>query len=223
MIVKKPSFWAGVIGFILILGNIPNLAANIYNPTDLFMVNVAICIGSILWIGFGLFLVAIFLRGKYKDDASQASLKVEPNSPGDIEILARRRNWTLGFVLLLELLGSLEVWILNNYTAGLTLINIGVIFDVLVNIFFFYIAVELFRGKRKVLNALFYIVIIYGLVWAIIDGLRIHLYGAFIGIIMAIYFVYAIKAPLNRKNHRIAHLILLPIFLILASITGYFD
>lgn len=220
---KKISLWAGIIGALLVVAFVLSGANSFTHPTDLTRVNMAINVSNLLWIGLGVFLIFIYLKTKQKEDAGYIAVKPEPDSAADIELLSKKRNWIFGFVLLIQILGSAQTWILNDYTAGLTLINAEVIFDVLINIVFAYIIIELFRNKKNVLGLLFYTAIIFGLGEGIIDMFRYHWFGAVLTILMSAYFVFAIKAPLNRKNHRIAHLIILPTFFVFAVASQYFD
>ncbi|OHA17617.1 MAG: hypothetical protein A2664_03280 [Candidatus Taylorbacteria bacterium RIFCSPHIGHO2_01_FULL_46_22b] len=220
---KKLSFWGGLIGALIIAGTAYGAAKALTHPTDLLLVNIATGVSNLLWIGFGVFLIAIYLKSKKLEDAGHIPVMSQPNTPEDIELLRKRRNWVFGFVILFEILGSVPTWILNNYAGGLTLVNTGVIFDVLSNMAFLYIAIELFRDKKNVLNLLFLTMIFYTLGGGVIGMLRQHWVGVIIGVLFAIYFVYGIKAPLNRRNHRIAHLIILPAFVIIASTYPFFD
>lgn len=219
---KKSSTWAGIIGGLLIASSGYGLAEVIANPTSLFMVNVAMVIDNLLWLGFGAFLVFLFFKFRRKEDGEVTYSKPVSDSSEDMENLARKRNWILGFVLCVETIGSAGAWLLNNY-ATLSLINIGVIFDLILHLVFVYIIFGLFRGKKNSLNILFYAAIAYSAGWILISVLRGHWFGPLLSLVLGVYFVYAIKAPVNRKNHRLAHLVILPIFLVLLSVAPYFD
>jgi hypothetical protein len=220
---KKASIWAGIVGFILLGGNVYQGAKFIANPTSLPLVNIALNVTTFLWVILSIFLIYICLRLKHRDEASPVLAPITPNSSEDIERLRRHRNWIFGFFLISQFIGSAASWILNKYDAGFTLINIAVIFDVFINVIFLYFIIQLFLGKRDILNIFLYIIVIHILGLGIISILRGHWYGAFLGLVAGGYFVYAIKAPLNRKNYRIANFLLLPILIILSSAAPYFD
>ena len=220
---KRPSTWAGIIGGLLVAGFGYALAEVLTNPTNLFWVNVAMIVSNLSWVALGGFLIALFVKWRQKEDAENGQPKPIPDSPEDVDRMARQRNWILGFVLVIETIGSIEPWFLNNYTAGLTLINIAVIFDLLVHVAFAYIIFELFRGRKNVLPLLFYSVLVYAGGWILFNLLREHWVGALVALMLGSYFIYAIKAPLTRRNYRIAHFVLLPAYIILLSTYPLFD
>jgi len=219
---KKPSTWAAIIGGILTASSLYQLANSLTHLTDLFWVNTAIIVTNLLWIALGIFLITIYLRGRQKEDAGHVAVKAALDSPEDVEVLKKQRRWIFAFVIFVEVIGSVGSWILNNYAAGPTLINVETIFDILLNVVLFYLVIEMLRNKRNILNLFFYTIIVYGLGGTIIELLRHHWYWAVISALFALYFAYAIKAPLNRKNHRIAHVIILPAFIILSLAFSYF-
>ncbi|OGF66931.1 hypothetical protein A3I27_00465 [Candidatus Giovannonibacteria bacterium RIFCSPLOWO2_02_FULL_43_11b] len=220
---KRPTLWGAIIGGVIIAGSVYQGAKVLTNPTDLFLVNIAIFVPNLLTVALGVFLVGIYFKSKQKEDEGQEPIKFAPDSPQDIESLAKKRNWIIGFLLLLEIIGSSATWILNDYAAGFAPVNISTIFDVLVNISLLYISIELFKGKRNVLNLLFYTAIVYALGAAFVYIWREHYYGGAVNVLFNLYIIYAIKAPLNRKNFRIAHLAFLPVFVISLFAVTYFD
>jgi hypothetical protein len=222
MFMKKPSVWAGIIGGILVLIYIFGGITNLANPTDLVLVNVAIAVGDLLFIALGAFLVYCSFKWRQEEEAHPTPVHA-PDSKEDIEKLRTRRNWILAFVLLIPMIGSTEGWILNDYTAGLTLLNILIIFDLLFNLLFLYIAISLMRGKADALKLLLWAIIPYGLGLAVLYGLRGYWFGPIIHLLIIAYFIFAIKAPVNRRNYRLAHLIMLPILVILLIAWPQFD
>ena len=165
------------------------------NPTDLIRVNIAQGVTNLLWIALGLFLIGIYVKSKQSEDAGIIQNQVAPDSPEDITRLKKYRNWIFGFVIIFEILGSVGSWIVNDYTAGFSLINTEIIFDVLVNIVLAYILVELFRNKKGVLTLLLVTALTMGVVEGAIDLMRHEWYSAascFLG--LSLYFGVAILA-----------------------------
>lgn len=127
----------------------------IANPTELLRVNIAKGVTNLLYIGLGIFLVILFFRGRQREDSGHTLQPLEPNSPEDIERLSKRRNWILGFVSLVVLIGSVGSWLLIDFTAGFTLINAVMLFDILTNLAFCYIIFELFTSRKDMMPLLF--------------------------------------------------------------------
>lgn len=208
---KKPSTWAGIFGVILIATNVIGAAILLTNLSILPKVNIALIVGSVFNLALGLFLIGLFIKGRQKEDAAKA---VEPhvvNSTEDIAVLTRYRNWIVAFVLAFEVIGSTQLWILNDYTAGFTLINLTVIFDALINILIAYFAFELFRGKKNVLSPLFFTILVFSIVEAGLAALMYQWAGAVYALLFGFYILFAIKISVNRKNFRISHLVILPL------------
>jgi len=220
---KKPHIWAGIIGIGIIALNIYQGAKFIANPTDLPAVNVALSVTYLLWIALGIFLVALFLKGKHREELNDTTISLVPNSPEDIQRLSNQRRYIFVFVLLITMIGSTQVWILNNYTAGRTLINASVIFDLLFNAILFYFLIQLLRNKHDVLKNFLYAIVIYSIGSMIFLALMEHWYTAVMTIFFAFYFAFAIKAPLNRKNSRLAHLVILPVLIVLSMATPFLE
>jgi hypothetical protein len=219
---KRHSLWAGIIGALLVVGDLLAAATALSHPTDLVSVNVTKVITDLLWVGLGVFLIVVFFTNRQREDSgSSLPAALEPSSPDDIQSLSRGRNRILGYVLVVEMIVSAESWLLNNYAAGLTLTNTEIILDVLFNAVFFYIAIQLFRNKKPVLKPLLYTVILYTVIDIIIQLLRHEWFFVISSVLFAFYFVYAITAPLNRKNHRIVHIFVLPAVLVLMTVASY--
>ncbi len=219
---KRNSRWAGIIGGLLAVIFLVSEAITLSHPADSLRANIAANVGNLLLVGLGVFLVSIYLKNKHAEDAGHGPVALEPNSAEDIESLKRRRNRIFGFVLLIEAIQSVSSWIINDYSAGFTPQNVGMIFDVLMNIVFLWMVVKLFKNKN-ILGILLPTVIFYAIGWIAVDLWRAHWLGIIYEILFAGYFVYASKAPLNRKNHRIAHTIILPAVIILSFVIGIFD
>lgn len=207
---KNPSLWAGIIGGLIVVGNVIGGVSVLSNPTDLPRVNLAAGITYLLWIGFGFFLLSVYFKSKKKEDSGQMAQKVEPNTPEDLVRLGKMRNWVIAFVLLYVAINSAQMWILNDYTAGLTLVNIEVIFDLVTNIIFVFLAITLLRGKKNVLDLVLLTMLGVLIVGGVLSYMREGWMLAVAAVPIAFYFIYAIKAPLNRTNFRIAHVFILP-------------
>ncbi len=213
---KKPTLWAGIAGALLIIFNVLGGAVFATHLTNIVRLNIAISVNILGAIAIGILLVCVYFNSRQKEEATGVQGALLPDSPEDKTVLSRRRNWILGVLFLFEISGSAPIWILNNYTAGLTVINMAVIFDVLVNIAIAYAVVGLLTGKKYGLSALFYASIVATLGWTI-SAIAMHQwFGAVISLVMGAYVVFAIKAPVNRKNFRIAHLVLLPLYIVLS-------
>ena len=220
---KHGYTWAGIIGALLVLFNSGAVISSMAHPTDLVNVSTALYLQNGAYIALGVFLITLFLKGRARSEAMKgAVITAEPDSSEDIERLRKNRNWTMGFVILIMMIGSIPAWTLNDYTAGLTIINIAIIWDVLFNAILLYIVILLFRGKPGVEKILLYAIIPYFVVSA---GLVYSIdWSAIISnALMLVYFVTSIKVPLNRKSFRFTQLILLPAIFILMNVTPVFS
>lgn len=221
---KKPSLWVGIIGGILVVSNIYSGSQALTHLTDMPLVNVAVITGQALTILVGAFLIFVFLKWKKKEDSDVAAPKPTPDSPEDMALLSIRRNWILAFVLILEFIGSSQTWILNNYTVGITTENFFIVFDLLFNLFFIYIIVELFRNKNaNITKILLYTIVIYAVVEGIVAVIWQNWIGVGLDSIFLIYFVLALLMHVTRRNFRLVHLIILPIYLIFSISSGFFS
>ncbi len=224
---KKSSRWggiiAGVIGILLVAMNLNGLATTFAHPTSLPQIDHALMINDLLGLCVAIFLIAIFIRSRQHADNNLETQRTEPNNLSETESLDRRRNWTLGFVILFFFISSSTTWFLNDYMAGPTLTNIYVIFDIVSNIALLYAAIQLFRKKKTAPTPLFYIVLTYSLVETVLSGLRHEWSGVIVNLATAAYFVFALKAPTTKANFRIAHFIGLPVLIIAFMATNALD
>src|SRR3989338_5550280 len=221
---KKPQLWGLFLGVVLIGLNLYSAAQAATNPTNLPLVNVAIVLTSILWLAVGAFLIALYLRHRQNEDSNPNDAIITTSSvPNAPAALNKRRNWIFALVLTLQIIGSTSIWILNDYTVGLTLKNATIILDVIFNTIFFYVVIELIRGKRDVSKLLLYAIVLYAVEISILSGLREQWYTGFINIIFALYIVFALKSPPTKRNFRIAHMAILPVFFALAFASPFFD
>jgi hypothetical protein len=192
-------------------------------PTDLPLVNIADSVQDVLWLAFGAFLIWIFIHRRRDENGANGTPQNTPSSMDDTEVLATRRNWIFGIVLVFNIIGSAAPLILNDYSAGFTLINALNTVDAIFTIAFIYIALCLFKGNKSVLPLFFYTAILY----ALLEGgdyiLRHHWFSALFIVVWSGYFVYAIKAPLNRKTFRIANFIILPTLIAMVVAGQYLD
>ncbi len=212
---KNPTVWAGIIGALLVALNFIGFIYRITNQSEVLLLNVAELVSSALWVFFGVFLVILFFKERHKQDKQAVKQKPEPGSPDDLRHLSIQRNWIFAILLITIFISSTQIWILNDYSAGFTSINLSVICDLIFNILFLFFAIQLIRGKN-VLNYLFYLTVAYSAIEIGLSIWRDDVYAAFLFAIWGSYFAYAIKMPLNRANHRIAHLLLLPLFAVLS-------
>jgi hypothetical protein len=213
---KKSFMLLAIFGWFLIGANLLGGAMMVESLTKLPLVNVAFYVDMILHVALGAFFVWTYYKVKQAEEPGGALQKDQPQR------LRLLRNWIISFIIFFEFAGSVSSWVLNDYFAGFTVLNISSIFDLLANIVLVYFAVEFLRGKNK-LNQFFWTILIYGVVGAILMLLRQHWYGAFGSLAFAGYFIYAIKAPLTSKQFRIAHLVILPLLIICMFASGSFD
>lgn len=183
---KKASTWAGVLGGLIVIITGVKVVSGVTNPTNLPIVNIANVVTGIAWIAFGVFLFAQFLKSRQKEDNNVVADAQEVNELNDTESLNRRRNWILGIFIIIEALGSVDGWVVNNYSVGLTLINFAVVFDICANILFLYIVYELLRNKKKMLSVLLYTAILYGVVWIGIEYFR-HYWASLVAVVFLHY------------------------------------
>jgi len=213
---KKSYILLAIVGWFLIAINTLGAANLTTRLTNLPQVNVAFFIDALLHVAMG----ALFIWTYYKLKKASGQEGLLPAS--EHERLDIFRRWVLSFVILYAIAGSVSVWVLNDYTVGLTLINISVIFDLFVNVLLLVIVIGLLYG-RNWLNQLLWAMVAYGLVSAALLVARDHWYGALMYIVYVGYFVYAIKAPLTQRHFRIAHFVIFPIAIIITFASTYFD
>jgi hypothetical protein len=208
----KQSRWSLVIGVLLVIVNLLLCAGNLSNPHEIVRVNIAQSVGYILWIALGVFLIINYFKLKALEDAGEGI-----HRDNDIERLKIRRNKIFAYVLIIEIIGSSSYWILNNYTAGLTPVNISMIFDLLVNLVFVF-CVFAFLTNKNILRFFLLTIIVYTIGGIVMAFLRDDWVLAVTQIAFGSYFIYAISTPLTLKNHRIANFIILPLALAITLI-----
>lgn len=218
---KRGYVWAGICGGLLAAVSLILAANDWSDPTDIFLVTMAKVVYDLAFAALGVFLIGVFLKGKSMEDAGVLPSKPESNSAADIESLRKKRNWVLGLVLLTGLILPTQSLILNNYRAGFTPINVETIFHILMGLLIIYVVVELFRGKKYILNVLLVALAVAAII-SIGIGVWRDYWELIVGSILTFaYFAFAIKAPLDRKNFRIAHLVFLPALLVLGVALGF--
>lgn len=210
---KKISTWGIIIGLLFVIPSISTLTTRLANPTNLPMVNVAVMANNVTLLAIGVFLIIVSLRKKHLEQQQiDDPNKVALDSDEDKKRLQIKNQWVLGFVILFGAISSLEGWILNDYSAGLTLLNIFAIFDLVFNVVFIYIAINFFRGNSNLTKLLTYSVLIYGVGSIIIEFLRSQYLYCIVIVFMSVYFVYASSMKITRRNFKIANYVLLPLF-----------
>jgi len=213
----KNSRWSLIIGLLLIAINLLGGAYNLsQNPSEFLEVNVSSGIMHLLWTCFGLYLVINYLKSEQRKDASDAEHVIVPDSTEDKAILKTKLNRTIAYFIIVLFIGSTNIWLLNNYLAGLTLNNIGVIFDVVLNLILIYFAINLLRNK-DVWVPLSYTIIIYTFGGLIIYLSKKEWLYAMANIMPAVYFIFAMKMPLNRKYYRLSNMVVLPMVIVLLA------
>jgi hypothetical protein len=217
---KRFSTWALIIGIILLAVSLISLGTLVANPTDMADVNTAMALSQLAWVALGGFLIFCYFIWKPKEDELKAADESVKDSE---EVLRRSRNWILGFIILLTAMGSIEMWLLNDYAAGATLVNITVIFDLVAILVLLYLAIELFRNKRDISKLLLVAILVYAIIEGTLFYLRGFWFGPVVHLLFAVYFAFALLAPLTRKNHRIANFVLLPIAIAALFAWGEFD
>ncbi|MBY0293887.1 hypothetical protein K2Q08_00985 [Patescibacteria group bacterium] len=213
---KKSYMLIAAFGWFLVGANLLGAALAIEDLTNLPRVNVAFYADALIHVALGAFLIWTYYKLKHAEEPGGA---LQKNQDHRLTIF---RNWVMGIIIFFEIAGSIASWILNDYSAGLNLLNISSIFDLIANIVLFYFTVELLRGRNK-LNHFFWTILIYGLVSAGLMVFRQHWYGALMALAFSGYFIYAIKAQLNSKNFKVAHYIILPLLLIALAASSPFD
>lgn len=201
----KRATIAGIIGVLLIFIFLVGIGAELMDPSHLLLVNVANIITNLCWMGLGLFLLLSSINAKKAEDKGEVLYKPD---------LSYRRNRIFAYILTITFIGSISTWILTDYKNGQILITISSIFDIAINISFAYLAVQLFRNK-DVLRPLLYVFMLYGIGGLVLGFLRHDIPLTVSQSLFFIYFLYAIKAPLTTHSHRIAHFVLLPLFVVL--------
>ncbi|MES2436855.1 MAG: hypothetical protein V4519_02495 [Patescibacteria group bacterium] len=219
----KRYHWTGVIGLLIVIVFLLATALKLSNPTsESVHINVATIVTYSLWICFGIFLIVNYFKERELEEKGVIIPVPELSSIEDKEQLKIKRNRILGYVMIVEIISSVSSFILNDYLAGLTLINILVTFDLIINIIFVFVVVEIFRHK-DVSKLLKYTVIIYTVGAVILGSLRSDWILIVSQILFGGYFIFALSAPLNRKNHRIAHKIILPAIIIIMVALGTYE
>jgi len=212
---KTSSRWTLVIGIAIVALALIGQAFDLVQPSDIRIVDVAGALNSLMWIIFGGYLIYLYVQARNGLSSEVAALPAA-GSPEDRERLRIRRNWIIAILLVVSFVISADSWIVNNYFAGATLANIEVIFDLIFNLGFLWIAVELFRGKRDVTKVLLYAIIVYSAVEGVLEYMRGFPFLGLAVLIPLAYFVFALTAPINRRNHMIAQVVLLPLVIILS-------
>jgi hypothetical protein len=218
----KKTTWALIIGMLVFIVSVFGIVGVIDEPNDLLIINISGILQNLLWMVFGIFLIITYVKYHKKQDQNLLNNSITPDSPEDKENLRVSRSRILGYILIIAFIPSLEYWLLADYSAGLNIINISTIFDLLVNLIFAYIIIQLFRGK-DVIKLLLYTVIVYGVGGLLFGILQQDFSLAVTQILMSGYFVFVILMPLNRKNHRLAYFVILPIVLVLMFIAVEID
>ncbi len=209
---KNHSWIIAVTGSLFLLLNLYGIAETISMPLKLGWLTTVSVITDLLWAAFGAFLLAIFFNRRREEEKGMTG-KPDANSEEDIARLKRHRAWIFSFVLLLSALGSVNVWLLNDYLGGMTSANVFVIFDLILNLVLLGYVVLMFRTKA-VPRSLLLVIVIYTLVEAGLYFWRGDWFTSLSLLAFIVYFGYGILAKVNRTNYRIAHLIILPLALI---------
>lgn len=173
---------------------------------------------DLMWSGLGIFLVLNYFWKKKEEETTLNTDNIS-NNP---DTLDKKQNRIFGYILIIGFIGSIDFWVTNNYLAGVTFVNLFVILDILVNLFFVYFIFNLFKNKINVTKPLLYWLIVYNLIWAVVEGFRYEWIGVISSILPIIYFLYAVKSNRNLKNYRISNYVILPLMVIFTVSLSYF-
>jgi len=198
----------GVIGAIIVFIFIFALSENFLNPTNLPLVNVAEIVSNLAWVIGGALLIVLAFHKTQKLKSQQS---YEMSDTEEKESLIKNRNLFLGSILIFFFITSVGSWIVNDYSVGLTLINVSVIFDLVFNLALLYLAVELIKDKKNVSKLLLYTLLAYSVGMVVSKVLRGEWNSLVVEPLLLAYFGFAILAPITRKNYRLAHYVLLPV------------
>ncbi|MES2668562.1 MAG: hypothetical protein V4644_02655 [Patescibacteria group bacterium] len=203
---KLKTWTARILGVVIVLTNVFGLIMIISDPVEVRGAAAAGSILSLLWIAFGAFLIAISLKRETdlapdKDEAVRLSIN---------------RNWIFAFILLVSFIASAETWLMNDYMAGFTSLNLTIIFDLVLNLILFYFVVRLLQDKTRLPKGFLATIVVYSIGLAALYLWRGFPLAAMSSLAILAYFCFAILAPLTKRNHQIAHLVLLPLMLALS-------
>lgn len=209
---KKSSIGL-IMGIIIVLAFLIGIANGLSKPDSVRIINVANLLTNISWITLGVFLIYSHFSTRNKAELSVLNEEVIPDSQEDIELLKNKQLKVLAYVIVAQLLGSIAVYVLNDYTDLTSIINIAVIFDLLINIFYFYCVVCIFSGQDKS-KLLFNTTVVYLVGGAVIYFIRQEWYGLIINTIFCLYILYSLRSNINRKNYKIINFVVLPLALV---------
>ncbi len=216
----KSSKWMLFFGILLLILSVLMFIGFFTNPSKILVIKISAVFSAISWFAFGLVLILVYLNRKHKEETSGTLPENIPDSSEDKEILVKKQNAIFAYFIFISIILTSYLWILNDYTQGLTLINIQTIFDLVLNLILAYLVTMLILGKGD-RTKLLYAVIFYSLGGSVIELLRGQWYFAVAQSLPIIFFYYAIKGEPSRKRHRISNFIILPSVILAIIVLGY--
>jgi hypothetical protein len=210
--------WGGIIGGLLVIIYLIGGITNLVNPTKYSAINVSNGIDSFLTVCFGVFLVFQSLERK-KREGMVGDMEMEDEK----EVIKKKRNRILFYVIIVSALFSVTSWSLNLYPVDFSLGNIYMIFDFLMNLVLMYFAVQLYKNN-DVTKPILYTILVYSLGMIVISFLRKEYVPIVAQVGFAGYFLYALRSQLDKHHYRIAHFVMLPaVFLLTFAASAYDD
>lgn len=217
---NRPTWWALVIGIILVVMYTGSLGTSLGNPIGIEKIDFASRLMDFAFMLFGAFLVGIFVKKKLNDDITVNDI---PTTNDETLVLKRQRAWITAIFIIFTLPGSVDVWFLNDYGAGLSAVNLSIIFDLIASIILLFCVIQLLR---KIEMTPFYMppmLVAYSIIGSVFEFAKDNPYDASYYILMGVYFAFAFYTPLTKKNHRLAQMVLLPIVVVSCAVTTDFQ
>jgi len=205
---KNTSKWEGIAGGLLVIVFISGLFQALSKPTVLHWVNVATVASDVGWILLGAVMLLAFLKLRQQDDAAQN--ETSTSEEHIVKVLKYRRNRIMGYVLMFLCVGSTEAWVLNDYHAGPTMVNLEMVFDIILSASLLFFAYKFIKNNWTAGKEFLALFVLYCGVEAVFEYARLGFASAISVLPLIGYFAYAVLTPVTIKNNRILHFVILP-------------
>jgi hypothetical protein len=210
----KKIHWSLVIGIIILALSLGLGAYNysIFPNSTPVVVKTSFVVTNLFWAAFGLLLILNYFWNK--NDSTEVITE-------DVSYLNKKQNKIFSYYIIVMLIASVDMWVTNNYSSGLNILNLTTIFDLILNLVLAYYVYILFTNKRNVGKELLYVLVVYCATWFFIDLYRGYWIKSAVSLTPLLYFVYAIKADLDHKKYRFINYVLLPLVIVINISISY--
>jgi vacuolar-type H+-ATPase subunit I/STV1 len=158
----KKIHWSLVIGIIILALSLGLGAYNysIFPNSTPVVVKTSFVVTNLFWAAFGLLLILNYFWNK--NDSTEVITE-------DVSYLNKKQNKIFSYYIIVMLIASVDMWVTNNYSSGLNILNLTTIFDLILNLVLAYYVYILFTNKRNVGKELLYVLVVYCATWFFID------------------------------------------------------